>query len=84
MAKCAVCKQYTSSGYVICGHCAGQKTLPPELTYYINALAKDLAQVLIHSLNTSGDAPDVLECRTEIRSWLQEKANEYFSRTINA
>lgn len=84
MAKCAVCKQHARSGYVICGHCAGQRALPPELTYYINALAKDLAQVLIHSPDTSGDVPDILECRTEIQSWLQEKANEYFSRTINA
>lgn len=84
MAKCAVCKQYARSGYVICGDCAGKRTLPPELSYYINELAKDLAQTLVHCLDTAKDTPDVLEYRNEIQSWLQEKANDYFSRTINA
>lgn len=83
MAKCAVCKQPARSGYVICGYCAGQRTLPPELNYYINALSKDLAQALIHWLGIAEDAADVLECRDKIQSWLQGKANDYFSRTIN-
>lgn len=83
MAKCAVCKQSAISGYVICGHCADQRTLPPELNYYINALAKDLAQAFIHWRDTSENTSDLLEYKNEIQSWLMEKANDYFSRTIN-
>lgn len=45
MAKCLICKEDVTSGYVLCRHCAGKLepyTLPPELSYFIDQLAEEI------------------------------------------
>lgn len=86
MGKCSVCKETVLSGFVVCGSCAKNALsgrFAPELAFYINELAKDLAQSMAYHTNTMNNHSVVQAYRDEFKWWLTEKAKTYFSRTVN-
>ena len=86
MAKCLICKEDVTSGYVLCRHCAGKLepyTLPPELSYFIDQLAEEI--VLSETIPTCrlcsiGECQSQvggLVCRNAVKAWLLERAKRY-------
>ena len=84
MAKCLICKEDVTSGYVLCRHCAGKLepyTLPPELSYFIDQLAEEI--VLSETIPTCrlcsiGECQSQvggLVCRNAVKAWLLERAS---------
>ena len=89
MANCLICKKSVTSGFVICGNCAGKLepyTLPPDLAYFIDQLAEEL--VLSEDMSTcqmcsyGGCESQVsgLVCRNGVKAWLLERAGAYFEK----
>ena len=89
MPSCMFCKKDVITGFVVCGDCAHSLeplTLPPELAYFIDQLAEDIARnenscscdmcaIVGCSSQVSG-----LTCQNGIKAWLLSKADQFLSQ----
>lgn len=80
MPNCMICKKPVTTGYVICGACAGEYV---TLSYFIDRLAEDI--VLDERIPTCGmcvigdcsSQVNGVTCRNGIKTWLLNKVKEY-------
>lgn len=93
MAACFMCKKDVTSGYVLCGDCAGElkaNALPRTLEYYIARLATSIAfdstvypcpMCEIEDCQLGRDDVTRYECHKGISDWFRSRANEFFSNS---
>lgn len=83
MGTCFICKRDVTSGFVVCGGCAGELksgTMPPVLAGYAAWLGSELAQndtVDFCSVCKAGKCDDISVCRKGITAWFRAKAEEF-------
>lgn len=83
MSTCFVCKKDVTSGYVLCGDCAGELKsgrIPPVLAGFAAWLGNELVQndtVNFCSVCKDGRCEDSSVCRKGVAAWFREKAEEF-------
>lgn len=83
MATCMMCKKDVTSGFVVCGKCAGElnaETMPLVLAGYTAWLGSELVQndtVNFCSVCKGGNCDDLPVCRKGVTAWFREKAREF-------
>ena len=83
MATCLICKKDVTSGYVVCGSCAGElksEAMPPVLSGFAAWLGSELVQndtVNFCSVCKDADCGDLSACRKGVTAWFREKVEKY-------
>lgn len=83
MPTCLLCKKDVTSGYVLCGDCAGElksETMPPVLAGFAAWLGSELVQndtVNFCSMCKGADCGDLSVCRKGVTAWFREKAEKF-------
>ena len=84
MPACLLCKKDVSSGYVVCGGCAGELknwAMPPVLGGFAAWLGAELAgqdTVYFCSVCETRKCDDDATCRKGIIAWFRESAEKYW------
>ena len=80
MPNCMICKKPATTGYVVCGACAGEYV---TLNYFIDRLAEDLVldeKVQMCSMCVIGGCEGQVSgmtCRNGVKTWLLNKVKAY-------
>lgn len=80
MPNCMICKKPVTTGYVVCGACAGEYV---TLNYFIDRLAEDIVldeRIPTCGMCVIGDCSSQVSgvtCRNGIKTWLLNKVKEY-------
>lgn len=83
MATCLICKKDVTSGFVVCGDCAGElksKAMPPVLSGFAAWLGSELVQddmVNFCSMCKGAACGDLSVRRKGVAAWFREKAEEF-------
>lgn len=83
MAECLLCKKDVTSGYVVCGDCAGKLNpgeLPPVLSLFTAWLGTEMTRDLTVkpcSMCKMEYCDDISQCYQGVISWLRAKAEDF-------